>query len=90
LEAAEQLQNLISHPVEICAELHQNLSSDAFTFPNQAEQDVLSTDVGMIDLERFAQAQFQYFFCSRREWYVSAWGLLSVADDLFNFLPDRL
>jgi hypothetical protein len=84
------LQNLISDPVEIRAELHQNLSSDAFTFPNQAEQDVFSTDVGMIDLERFAQAQFQYFFCSRSEWDVSTRGLLPVADDLFNLLSNSL
>ena len=90
MEAAEQLQNLISHPVEVCAELHQNLGSNAFTLPNQAEQDVLGTDVGMIDLERFAQAQFQYFFCSRREWDVSTGGLLPMADDLFNLLPNSL
>jgi hypothetical protein len=88
LETAEQLQDLISNPVEVRAELHQNLSRDAFTFPNQAKQDVLGADVGMIDLEGFAQAKFKYFFCSRREWYVSTWRLLSVADDLFDFLPD--
>jgi hypothetical protein len=50
LEAAEQLQDLISDSVEIRPKLHQNLSSDAFTLPNQAKQDVFGTDVGMIDL----------------------------------------
>ena len=88
MEAAEQLQDLISHPIEVGAKLYQNLGRNAFTFPNQAEQDVLSTDVGMIDLERFTQTQFQYFFCSRREWDVSTWGLLPMANDLFNLLPD--
>jgi hypothetical protein len=88
LEAAEQLQDLISDPVEVRAKLHQNLGRNALTFTNQAEQDVLGADVRMIDLERFAQTQFQYFFCSRREWDVSTWRLLPMADDLFNLLPD--
>jgi hypothetical protein len=42
----------------------------------------------MIDLERLAQTQFQDLFCSRREWDVSTWGLLPMANDLFNLLPD--
>jgi hypothetical protein len=90
LEAAEQLQDLISDPVEVRTKLHQNLSRNTFTFPNQAEEDVLGADVGMIDLERFAQAKFQYLFCSRREWDVSTGGLLAMSDDLFNLLPDGL
>ena len=84
------MQNLISHAVEVCAELHQNLSGNAFAFSNQTKQDVLGTDVGMIDLKSFAQAQFQYFFCSRSEWDVSTRGLLPVADDLLNLLPNSL
>jgi len=84
------LQDLISHPVEVRAELHQNLRRDSFTFSNQAEQDVFGADVGMIDLQCFTQAEFENLFCSRREWDVSARGLLAMSDDLFNLLPDGL
>ena len=90
MEAAEQLQDLISDSVEVSAELHQNLGSDAFTFPNQPEQDVFGADVGMVDLKCFAQAQFQNLLCPRREWDVPTGRLLAMSDDLFYLLPDGL
>jgi hypothetical protein len=90
LEAAEQLQDLIPNSVKVRPKLDQNLSSDSFAFPNQAKQDVFGADVGMIDLQRFTQAEFENLFCSRGEWDVSARRLLAMSDDLFYLLPDGL
>src|SRR5690606_35518770 len=40
LVAGEQLDDLLAHLVEVCAELHQNLRGDAFTLADEAEKDV--------------------------------------------------
>src|SRR5690606_19594039 len=45
LVTGEQLDDLLTDPVEIRAELHQHLSGDALTLPDQAQQDVFGTDV---------------------------------------------
>src|ERR1700739_4822911 len=41
LVTVEQLDDLLADPVEVGAELDQDLSGDAVAFPDQAEQDVL-------------------------------------------------
>jgi len=90
LESAKQLQYLITHPVEIGAQLDQHLCCDALALANEPEKDVLGADVGMIDLEGLAQAQLQHLLSPRRERDVPARRLLTVADDLLDLLPHGL
>jgi hypothetical protein len=55
LEAAEQLDDLLAHAVEVGAELLQHLGGHALALADQAEQDVLGADVGVAELQRLAQ-----------------------------------
>ena len=45
LIAVEQLDHLLADPVQVGAQLDQHLGGDALTLTDQAEQDVLGTDV---------------------------------------------
>src|SRR6202034_2721669 len=45
LVAVEQLNDLLPDPVQVGAELDQHLGSDALTFADEPEQDVLGADV---------------------------------------------
>src|SRR6185437_7744623 len=52
LVTVQQLDDLLADPVEVGTELHQDLGGDAVAFPDQAEQDVLSPDVVVTELQR--------------------------------------
>jgi len=90
LVAREQLQHLLAHPVEVRAQLDQDLRGDAFALADQAEQDVLGADVVVAELQRFAQRQLQHLLRPGREGDVPARGLLPLADDLLDLLADTL
>ena len=86
LVAAEQLDDLLANPVEVRAELDQNLRSDAFALANEAEQDVLGADVVVSELQRLPQAELEDLLRSWRKGNVAAGRLLALSDDLFDLL----
>lgn len=51
LVTGEQLDDLLPHPVEVCAQLDQDLGGDALALTDQAEQDVLRADVVVAQLK---------------------------------------
>jgi hypothetical protein len=67
LVAGEQLDDLLAHTREVCAELDQHLSGDALALADEAEQDVLGADVVVAQLQRLAQRQFQNLLGARGE-----------------------
>ena len=46
----QQLQSLLTDPVQIGAQLDQNLGGDTLALPDQAEKDVLGADVAVAEL----------------------------------------
>ena len=52
----------LADPVEIGAELLQDLGCDALALADQPEQDVLGPDVVVTELQRFAQQGSRTFF----------------------------
>ncbi len=85
----QELDHLLAHPVQVRAELHQDLGCDALTLADQAQQDVLGPDVVVTELQGLAQRELEYLLGARRERYVPGRGLLALADDLLNLLPHR-
>ncbi len=90
LEAGEQLDHLLTDPVEVGAELDQHLGGDALALADQTEQDVLGADVVVAELERLAQGQLEDLLGARRERDVPARRLLALADDLLDLRPHGL
>src|SRR5690606_34154863 len=86
LVAREQLDDLLTHLVEVCAELHEHLGGDALTLADEAEQDVLRADVVVAELERLAQAQLEHLLRAGRERDVAGGLLLTLADDVLHLL----
>lgn len=86
----QQLDDLLAHPVQVGAELHEDLGGDALALADQAEQDVLRTDVVVAELEGLAERQLQDLLGSGREGDVAGRGLLALTDDLLHLLADRL
>ena len=84
LVAAQQLDNLLTDPVEVGAELDEHLGGHTLTLANQAEQDVLGPDVVVAKLKRLAQAQLEDLLGARGKGDVTGRGLLTLADDLLN------
>ncbi len=90
LVAGQQLDDLLTHPVEIRTQLHQHLRRDTLTLTDQAEQNVLGADVVVAELQRLAQAQFQHLLGPRGERDVTGRGLLALPDDLLNLAAHAL
>src|SRR5205823_10858137 len=80
LVAGEQLDDLLADPVEVGAELDQHLGGDALALTDQAEQDVLGTDVVVAELQRLAEAELEDLLRARGERDVPARGLLALPD----------
>jgi hypothetical protein len=55
LVARQELDDLLADAAEVGAELHEHLGSDAFALADEAEEDVLGTDVVVAELQRLAQ-----------------------------------
>ena len=86
LVAGEQLDDLLADPVEVGAELHQHLGSNALTLADEAQQDVLRADVVVAQLQGFAQRELQHLLGAGGEGDVAGRGLLALADDLLHLL----
>ena len=88
--AREQLDHLLTDAGQIRPEFHEHLRGDAFAFANQPEQDVLSADVVVSELQRLAQRELKDLLGARRERDVARGSLPAVADDLFDLRRERL
>ena len=83
----QQQGDLLAHPVQVGPQPHQHLRGHPVTLTDQAEQDVLSADVGVAELFRFTQRQLQHLLGPGRERDVPRRRLLPPADDLLDMLP---
>jgi hypothetical protein len=90
LVAREELDDLLAHPVEVCAELHEHLGCNALALADEAEQDVLGADVVVAELKGFAQRELEHLLGARRERDVAGGLLLALADDVLNLLANRI
>jgi hypothetical protein len=90
LVPGEKLDDLLTHPVEVSAQLDQHLSRHALALTDEAEQDVLGADVVMAELKRLTQGQLQHLLGPRRERNVPARRLLALADDFLDLLAHTL
>src|SRR6185437_15654849 len=90
LVTVEQLDDLLADPVKVRAKLDQHLGGDAVAFPDQAEQDVLGSDVVVTELQRLTQRKLKYLLRTGGERDVPGRRLLALADDLLDLLPHRL
>ena len=86
LVAAEQLDDLLAHAVEVGAELDEHLGGDALALADEAEQDVLGADVVVAELQRLAQRELEHLLGARRERDVAGRLLLTLADDVLDLL----
>ena len=84
LVAAQQLDDLLTHPGQLGAQLDEHLGGHALALANQAEQNVLGADVVVAELQRLAQAQLQHLLGARGERDVAGRRLLALADDLLD------
>ncbi|MBB5626779.1 hypothetical protein BJ981_002478 [Sphaerisporangium krabiense] len=82
----EQLDDLLTNPVEIGAELHQHLSGNALALTDEAEEDVLRADVVVAQLQGFAERQLKDLLGARGEGDVPRRRRLALADDLLDLL----
>ncbi len=90
LVAVEQLDDLLADPVEVGAQLHQDLSGDTLALTDQAQQDVLGADVVVTELQRLAQRQLKDLLGTGREGNVPGRRRLALADDLLDLLAHAL
>ena len=86
----EQLDDLLADPVQVRAQLDQDLGGNAVALADQAEQDVLGADVVVTELQRLAQRQLKHLLGTGGERDVPGRRLLTLADDLLDLLADRL
>jgi hypothetical protein len=63
----QELDDLLAHPRKVGAERHENLRGDAFTLTDEAQQQVLGTDVVVPELQRLPQRQLQNLLGAGRE-----------------------
>jgi len=88
--AGQELDHLLANPVEVGAELLQDLSGDPFSFPDEPEQDVLGPDVVVAQLAGFPERELQHLLGPRRERDVTHGCRLALADDLLDLGPHGL
>jgi len=86
----QELDDLLTHPRQVGAQLHQDLRGDALALADQPEKDVLGADVVVAELQRLAQAQLQDLLGPGRERDVAAGRAAALADDLLHLAPHRL
>ena len=88
--ALQQLQDGVAHRVEVGAEPDEHLGGDTLTLPDEAEQQMLGADVGVVHLERLTQAELQHLLGTRGEGDVTGGGRRATADDLLDLGAHRL
>src|SRR5205085_500390 len=88
--AGQELDDGLTHAVQIRAELLQDLGGDALALADQAEQDVLGADVVVTELQGLAEGELQDLLRARGERDVPRRRGLALTDDLLDLLADRL
>src|SRR5207247_2783314 len=88
--AREELDDLLANPVQVRTELLEDLGGDALALADEAEQDVLGSDVVVSELEGLAPRELQHLLGPRRERDVPRGSRLALSDDLLDLGTDRL
>ena len=90
LVARQQLDDLLAHPGQVGAELHEHLGGDALALTDEAEEDVLGADVVVAELQRLAQRQLEHLLGAGRERDVARRRRAALADDLLDLAAHGL
>ena len=88
LIALQHLDDLLTDPAQVRAELVQHLRGDALTLAHQPQEEVLGPDVVVAKLQGLAQRQLQHLPGPRRKPALPGWRRLGGADDLLDLLAD--
>jgi hypothetical protein len=86
----QYLDDPLPGPVQVGAEAYEDLSGHPVALADQAEQDVLGTDVVVPKLDGLAQAQLEHLLGPRCERDVPRRRVLAPADNLLDLLPYRI
>ena len=87
--AREKVDDLLADPVQVGAQLLEDLGGYALALTDQAEQDVLGSDVVVAELERLPQRQLEHLLGPGREGDVAGRLGLPPADDGFDLGANR-
>ena len=90
LVAGEQLDDLLAHPAEVGAQLHEHLGGDALALTDEAEQDVLGADVVVAELQGLTERELEDLLRPGGEGDVTGRRRAALADDLLHLAADRL
>lgn len=86
--AGEQLHDRLAHPVELGPKGLKDLESHPFALPDEAEENVLSTDVVLAELHGLSERKLQSLLGMGRERDPAGPRPLMSTDDRLNSLPD--
>src|SRR3990170_9026320 len=86
--AGEQLHDRLAHPVELGPKGLKDLESHPFALPDEAEENVLSTDVVLAELHGLSERELQSLLGTGRERDLAGPRRLMSTDDCLNSLPD--
>jgi hypothetical protein len=82
------LENGLTNAIEAGTELPEDLRGHTVPFADQAEKDVLSPDVVVVELERFAERQLDDLLGAWRERDMPRGGGLALSDGLLDLPTD--
>ena len=88
--ARQELDDLLAHPGQVGAQLHEHLGGDALALTDEAEEDVLGADVVVAELQRLAQRQLEDLLGPGGEGDVAAGRRAALADDLLDLAAHGL
>jgi hypothetical protein len=86
----EQLDHLLTYPVQVGTLAHQHLCGDAIAVTDQAEQNVLGPDEVVTERQRLAQRQLEHLLGARCIRDLLGQRLLATPDDLLDLQPDSV
>ena len=88
--AADHVDGGRTQFAQIHFHLDEHLRADAFTFANQAEQNMFRADVAVAELQGFTQAEFQHLLGVRSERNVAVGRGVALADHFDDLLAGGL
>ena len=88
LVARQQLNDLLANPVQISAKLDEYLRCDTFAFSDEAQENVLGSNVVVPELQCLTKRQLENLLRPGSKGNMSTRGLLPLTDDLFDLLAD--
>ena len=84
--AANHIDGCAAQLAQINVHLNEHLSAHAFALANQAEQNMLSADVAVAQLQSLTQRELQHLLGMRGKGDVPVRGRVALADHLFDLL----